>query len=270
VGSGSSGANAAGTNTQVQFNSSSAFAGSANLTWSSPALTIGAQQTTQGSLVLANTASGAYATTLKASNSATAAYTFTFPTTAGTANYVLQTDGSGNTSWVAQSGGISTLAINSTPTSGAAANDILISDGSKLQKLTPGTGVATALAQNANSATGPLVNGTTANLGAGYTTTIYTGIGTITSGTVTPSPANGQFQAYTNNGAHTLAPPSITSGQVSVIQVVITNGASAGAITTSGFSKVEGDTPTTTNGAVFEANIYAENAYSRLVWKGPR
>jgi hypothetical protein len=117
---------------------------------------------------------------------------------------------------------------------------------------------------------GAILTSNNTNLAGGYTTTVYTGIGTITSGTVTPSPANGQFQAYTANGAHTLAPPSISSGQVSVIQMVITNGASAGAITTSGFTTVTGDTPTTANGAVFEANIYAENAYSRLTWKGPR
>ena len=67
--------------------------------------TLGVQQTTQGSLIFANTAAGAFSTTLKSSNSATAAWTLTLPPTAGTNLYVLQTDGSGNTSWVAQSGG---------------------------------------------------------------------------------------------------------------------------------------------------------------------
>lgn len=67
--------------------------------------TIGTQQTTQGALVLANTAGGAYPTTIQSSNSASAAWTLTLPTTAGTNNYVLATNGSGVTSWVAQSGG---------------------------------------------------------------------------------------------------------------------------------------------------------------------
>ena len=67
-------------------------------------LSLGTQQTTQGSIVLDNTAGGAYATTLKSSNSASAAYTFTFPTTAGTNGYFLSTDGSGNTSWAAAGG----------------------------------------------------------------------------------------------------------------------------------------------------------------------
>src|SRR5208337_1767077 len=53
-----------------------------------------------GDLVLTT---GSFTTTL--ATAATANYTFNFPTTAGTNLYVLQTDGSGNTSWVAQSGG---------------------------------------------------------------------------------------------------------------------------------------------------------------------
>ena len=68
-------------------------------------VTLGTQQTTQGSIILSNTAAGAFATTLKSSNSATAAWTLTLPTTAGSSGQVLQTDGAGVTSWVAQTGG---------------------------------------------------------------------------------------------------------------------------------------------------------------------
>ena len=67
------------------------------------AVTLGTQQTTQGSLVLANTAAGAFALTLKSSNSATQAYTLTLPPDDGTSGYVLQTDGSGTTTWAASS-----------------------------------------------------------------------------------------------------------------------------------------------------------------------
>ena len=70
-------------------------------------ITLGTQQTTQGSIVLANTAAGAFSTTVQSSNSASAAWTLTLPTTAGSASYVLATDGSGVTSWV-QAGSIST------------------------------------------------------------------------------------------------------------------------------------------------------------------
>ena len=167
------------------------------------------------------------------------------------------------------SGGSSTLTINSTPVSGATAGQLLISDGSKLQVGGAANAASLALGGATIGSNALAVNGSI-SLTGGATASIYTGIGTITSGTVTPDPANGQFQAYTANGAHTLAPPSIAIGKTSVIQLVITNGASAAAITTSGFTTVTGDTPTTANGAVFEANIYAENAYSRLTWKGPR
>ncbi len=63
------------------------------------AVTLGTQQTTQGSLILSNTAVGSFATTLKASNSASAAWTLTLPTTAGSASALLQTNGSGVSSW---------------------------------------------------------------------------------------------------------------------------------------------------------------------------
>jgi hypothetical protein len=68
------------------------------------AATIGTQGTTQGSLILANTNS-TFATTIKSSNSASAAYTITLPTTAGSSGQVLSTDGTGVTSWVTGGGG---------------------------------------------------------------------------------------------------------------------------------------------------------------------
>lgn len=68
-------------------------------------ITLGSQGSTQGAVILTNTAAGSYETTIKSSNSATVAWTFTLPTTAGTNGYVLSTDGFGNTAWVAQSGG---------------------------------------------------------------------------------------------------------------------------------------------------------------------
>lgn len=118
-------------------------------------VTLGVQQTTQGSLTLSNTAAGAYATKLQASNSATAAATLTLPPAPPAVDdYVLSAKTTGVMAWVAQSGGSSTLTVNSTATSGASSGDIFTSDGSKLQKLTPGTGVATALGNTAGAADG--------------------------------------------------------------------------------------------------------------------
>lgn len=70
--------------------------------------------------------------------------------------------------------------------------------------------------------------------------------GTKSSGTFTPNPVSGNLQKATNNGAHTLAAPTNSCSMI----IKYTNGASAGAITFSGFAKVNGSI-TTTNGHKF-------------------
>lgn len=95
-------------------------------------------------------------------------------------------------------------------------------------------------------------------LTAGFAATPYNA-GTKSTGTYTPDEANGNFQYAVNGGAHTLAPP--TNNCTMVIQY--TNDASAGAITTSGFTKVEGSF-TTTNGDDFFAYITKHNGFSLL------
>lgn len=100
----------------------------------------------------------------------------------------------------------------------------------------------------------------TAQLAVGFTSSSES-LGTISSGTVTPNPATLNFKHYTNNGAHTLAPPT-ASGQYTII-IQITNGASAGAITTSGFTKVTGSF-TTTNGDDFFCFITKHNGFTHL------
>lgn len=84
----------------------------------------------------------------------------------------------------------------------------------------------------------------TATISVGFTVSPYNA-GTVSSGTFTPAAANGNYQYYTNNGAHTLAAPAADCG----IDVLVTNGATAGAITFSGFSVGAniGDPLTTTN-----------------------
>lgn len=85
-------------------------------------------------------------------------------------------------------------------------------------------------------------------------------LGTITTGTVTPDPGDRPLQHYTNGGAHTLAPSSNTGS----ILLDITNNGSAGAITTSGFTKVSGDPFTATNGHKFRCHISIGGAGSLL------
>lgn len=108
-----------------------------------------------------------------------------------------------------------------------------------------------------------LKSDTSANLTAGYTATAYNA-GTKTTGTFTPDPANGGLQRYVNGGAHTLAPPSTGSGDSLAMTIQMTNNGSAGAMTTSGFTKKTGDALTTTNGDDFMLNITVINGFSHL------
>lgn len=98
-------------------------------------------------------------------------------------------------------------------------------------------------------------------LAAGYTSDDFAH-GTISSGTVTPAPATSQenFQTLTANGAFTLAPPA---NSCSVI-IHVTNGASAGAITVSGYTLVDGDTYATTNALEWLFYITKINDVSHL------
>lgn len=85
-------------------------------------------------------------------------------------------------------------------------------------------------------------------------------MGTMSTGTMTVSPNSGNFQHYTNNGAHTLGVPTATCTLI----LECTNGASAGAITTSSWTKLTGDTYVTTNGSKFLFYITRSQNYSNL------
>jgi hypothetical protein len=103
------------------------------------------------------------------------------------------------------------------------------------------------------------LNGLTTTFTVGFTFTAHN-IGTVSSGTTTPDPALGNYQYLTNNGAFTLAAPSSDCA----IDILITNGASAGTITFSGFtvSANTGDTLTTTNTSKFLISIRRINGTS--------
>jgi hypothetical protein len=99
-------------------------------------------------------------------------------------------------------------------------------------------------------------------LTGGYTTTAVDD-GTKSSGTYTPTPAGGNMKRITNAGAFTLAAPS-AAGDYSII-IQITNVTGAGAITTSGFNRVTGDTFTTTVGDDFFVSIIKCNGFVSAV-----
>ena len=79
------------------------------------------------------------------------------------------------------------------------------------------------------------------NITGGFSATAHD-YGTTTAGqTLTPSQALGDYHTLTNNSAFTLAPPTLTAPANCASGVIeVYNGASAGAIVTSGWTKVSG------------------------------
>ena len=95
-----------GSNTQVQFNNSGAFGGDANFVWnSSTGLNIG----TSKELRLQDNTGGEYIG-IKAKDGTTS-YTLTFPAATGSADQILTTNGSGQLSFVDNSGGTDWQAV---------------------------------------------------------------------------------------------------------------------------------------------------------------
>ena len=97
-----------GSTTQVQFNSSGSFGGSANFVWDGTNLVLDSE----GAIRLGdNTGSGYVGLKAPATISGDTPYTLVLPTATGTANQVLQTDGSGNLSFATVSGGAAWQAV---------------------------------------------------------------------------------------------------------------------------------------------------------------
>jgi hypothetical protein len=99
-------------------------------------------------------------------------------------------------------------------------------------------------------------------LTAGYACTVHDA-GTKASGTYTPDEADGNMQKAVNGGAHTLAVPANDCTMV----IQYTNNASAGTITTSAYTIVDGDDLTTTNGHDFFFYITNSDAFTLLTVK---
>ena len=83
------------------------------------------------------------------------------------------------------------------------------------------------------------------SLAAGYTS-IARALGVVSSGFRQLTPTGGNMMTLTNNGSFELRAPT-ASGDYTLL-LAITNGTSAGAITLTGFTKITGDSLTTTNG----------------------
>jgi len=109
-----------GSNTQVQFNSSGVFGGDANFVWdASTGLNIG----TSKELRLQDNTGGEYIG-MKAKDGTTS-YTLTFPAATGSADQVLTTNGSGQLSFVDNTGGTDWQAIKTTTYTASAGEGII-------------------------------------------------------------------------------------------------------------------------------------------------
>ena len=118
-------------------------------------LNLGVQGTTQGSLVLGNTAT-TFSTTLQSSNSSTAAWTLTLPVAPPAANgYLLSSTTGGVTSWIAAPA--SGITINTTSITGGTSGNFLYDNAGTVGEKAPGTGVATAFGNAVNTAGGFVV-----------------------------------------------------------------------------------------------------------------
>lgn len=202
-------------------------------------MTLGVASTTSGVAKFYNSASANSVSIASGNN--TASWTLTLPPDDGSANYFLQTDGSGNTTWAAAAAG--------TINTGTAGQITYYSGTNTLSGTTTGTGVLTALGYNTNTAGGVLAPAAalTANaivIGGGSgtgpsTTTTGTGVltalgfNTNTAGGVLAPAATLTANALVVGGGSGTGPSTITTG-TGVVTALGVNTGSAGAFVVNG------------------------------------
>lgn len=128
-----------------------------------------------------------------------------------------------------------------------------------------GCGISKALIDAKEPADAAILKSdTTDTLTAGFDSDVQA-LGTVSSSTVTlevDAAGKENFKTLTANGAFTLAPPSTSSSCTIIVQV--TNGASAGTITTSGFTIVNGDAYETTSGHDYLFHVKKIGSFTSL------
>lgn len=173
----------------------------------------------------------------------------------GSAGEVLHSNGS-SVYWSTDDPGVTSVATGNGLTGGT------ITTTGTLSVLANTGLVANATGLHVNSSV--MLTSGNQTISGGFSVTSYN-LGTG-SGTVTPSAVNGNYQYLTNNGAFTLAAPASDCA----IDILVTNGASAGSITLSGFTAPSGgggDTYATTNANRFLLLVRRINSISTYVWK---
>ena len=173
-----------------------------------------------------------------------AAGTNTFPTfTGGVGSSALANNPTGNPINIGSVANLTAASTVPTPTAGDNSTKIATTEFVKTQ--------------------GYLSPSVSATLTVGYVFTPFNA-GTKSSGTFTPAPASGNYQYYSNAGAHTLAAPAVDCA----IDILVTNAAGAGAITFTGFAGgATGDALTTTNGSKFLISVRRINATAMYIVK---
>lgn len=218
-----------GTSGQMAYYGSTGtvVSGNPNATIAAGALSLGVNASVAGSVALFGSTSGSALIGVAAAAGST---TFTLPVGNGTNGQALTTNGSGVTAWTTLSG------------SGT------VNSGTSGQFAYYATSTNAVSSNSSFTTSNVLTNNATSLIGVGYTYTSGN-LGTISSGTTQLVCSTANYQYYTNNGAHTLTPQAADCG----IDIKVTNGASAGAITFSGFSapSTAGNPLNTTNGNKF-------------------
>ena len=96
-----------------------------------------------------------------------------------------------------------------------------------------------------------------ATLTAGFNST-YVSDGNQGNSTYTPTFTTGNYRTITNDGPFTFNPPTVTTGQVVSLTILLLNTTGAGAISTTNFDAVIGDpfTTTTTDNFMCYIDVY--------------
>ena len=180
--------------------------------------TFGTQQTTRGSVVLANAAAGAYTTTLELSNSATGASTLILPVALAGSGPVVLTDAIGNgvLSWASASAA-SSIGVGSTGVTSASGSNEVLTTGT----VSGGTGV---LANVAVTGTGNIVAATSPTL-------VTPTLGAATATSITFSPTTGGIVGTTTNDNATAGDVGEFIDSTATISTSLTSGTAVQAAT---------------------------------------
>lgn len=255
---------AAGSNTQVQYNNSTALAGSANFTWVSPALTIGQNATATGQLVLAN--GGALGTSVTIQNlGTTSAWNFNLPTGAGASGQPLLSGGGGSGSMTYGTLGVAGGGTNCAVASGTCVDNISgFSSTGFMNRTGAGTYAFTGTIGLINGGTG--ANLTASNGGIVYSDATAMAIlaGTATAGQIIRSGASAAPSWSTATYPATVAVSAILYGSSSNVVGTLATANSGVLITSaSGVPSISSTIPSAT-----QDNITRLGTVTVGVWNG--